>query len=143
MPRNSGHTAGEGAELSVAGHLIEEYDCRISVPHGESHQYDIIADYKHELLKIQVKKATHEKSKRYSIDTEGYTEDEVDLFAGYVSELDEVFYVPFRKAEERGDYFSVSYASLDDEGVTEYHLKKAYRADDYTFGKAISRMNIE
>lgn len=143
MSRNSGHTAGEGAELSVAGHLIEEHDCRISVPHGESHKYDLVADYKHDLLKIQVKKANHVRSKRYRIGTKGYTNDEVDLFAGYVSELDEVFYVPFEEAEERGDYFSVSYASLEDEGVTEYHLEKAFQAEDYTFEKATSRMNTE
>lgn len=143
MPRNTGHTAGEGAELSVAGFLIEEYDCRVSVPHGESHPYDLIADYEHDLLKIQVKKASHTRTQRYEIDTDDYTEDDVDLFAGYVPELDEVFFVPFKEAEENGDSFSVTYASLGDEGFYEYHKEIATLGEDQTFEKAISRMKVE
>jgi hypothetical protein len=103
----------------------------------------LVADYKHDLLKMQVRKANYVRSKRYLIGTDGYTEDGVDLFAGYVSELDEAFYVPFKEAEERGDSFAVSYASLKDKGVTEYHLEIAYQAEDYTFEKAISPIDAE
>lgn len=138
MGRNPGHTAGEGAELSVAGHLIEAHDCRISVPHGESHKYDLIADYEDELFKIQVKKARQVRPEKYQIGTEDYTENEVDLFAGYVSERDEVFYVSFDEAEEHGDSFAVTYAGLDDEGFYEYHREMATLAENHTFEHAIS-----
>jgi PD-(D/E)XK endonuclease len=47
---------GDLAELKVAAELVAR-GCRLSIPFGEDHDYDLIADFEGRLHRIQVKYA--------------------------------------------------------------------------------------
>ena len=133
MTRNEGHVDGEVAEFAVAADLVRK-DCRVSYTHG-LYKYDLVADKDDELLRVQVKKANEISNKpwKYRIFTERYEEGQVDLFAGYIVDIDEVFY-----------------ATYDDVGAKEFRINKKQRhelsdsnakraklLEDYTFERAI------
>ncbi|TYL37098.1 hypothetical protein CV102_18965 [Natronococcus pandeyae] len=82
-----------------------DHNCRVSYTHG-LYKYDPIADKEDEPIRVQVKKASQDTDENWknSIPTDGYTDDEIDLFAGYAPEPDKVFYVLI---EETGSEFSV------------------------------------
>jgi PD-(D/E)XK endonuclease len=47
-------TKGDLAELKVATDLVAR-GCRLSLPYGEDHDYDLVADYEGRLHRVQVK----------------------------------------------------------------------------------------
>jgi len=59
-------------------------------------------------------------------------------FAGYVPERDTVFYVPFKEA---GQNASVTYPPRKER--REHHISKAKFGDDYSFEKAVKRIQSE
>lgn len=132
MERNQGHLTGELSEFQVALDLIEN-GCRVSYTHGQ-YPYDLIGDYDSELYRIQVKTAKQVRSQKFQITTRGYDPADVDLFAGYVSEKDEVFYIPY---EESGKTSSVTYTPR--EILSDINAERANLAEDHTFKKAIAR----
>lgn len=133
--RNPGHVDGELAEFHVAADLVD-HDCRVSYTHG-LYKYDLIADKQDELIRVQVKKASQDTDKewKYSIPTDGYTDDEIDVFAGYAPESDKVFYV---LVEETGSEFRV----LDKTGsnMNEHNRKLAKLIDEYSFERAFRKL---
>ena len=133
--RNPGHVDGELAEFHVAADLVD-YDCRVSYTHG-LYKYDLIADKQDELIRVQVKKASQDTNKewKYSIPTDGYTDDEIDVFAGYAPESDKVFYV---LVEETGSEFRV----LDKTGsnMNEHNRELAKLIDEYSFERAFRKL---
>jgi PD-(D/E)XK endonuclease len=97
-------TKGDLAELKVAADLVAR-GCRLSIPFGEDHDYDLIADHKGRLHRIQVKYAESDgrviKVKCYSHSltagkiraTKHYTEAMVDWIAVYDLTTDRCYYV--------------------------------------------------
>jgi len=133
--RNPGHVDGELAEFHVAADMVD-HDCRVSYTHG-LYKYDLIADKQDELIRVQVKKASQDTDKewKYSIPTDGYTDDEIDVFAGYAPESDKVFYV---LVEETGSEFRV----LDKTGsnMNEHNRELAKLIDEYSFERAFRKL---
>jgi hypothetical protein len=134
--RNPGHVDGELAEFHTAADLVE-HNCRVSYTHG-SYKYDLIADKKNKLIRVQVKKASQSTNKewKYSIPTDGYNEEEIDLFAGYAPEPDKVFYV---LVEETGLEFSV--LDKTGENMNDHNRDLANLIDDYSFERALQKLN--
>ena len=138
MSRLEGQIRGEISEMEVAVELLEQ-GCRVSDTIGHSHPYDLIADKDARLLKIQVKTAKHRGRRKYDIilsNPEKYTEENVDLFAGYARPEDEVFFVPFDEIDKRA---SVTFTAPEDMG-SEANRERANQANAYTFQKALSRL---
>ncbi|WP_256476700.1 group I intron-associated PD-(D/E)XK endonuclease [Haloplanus pelagicus] len=132
MNRNTGHIDGEEAELAVAAHLVRQ-GCRVSYTHG-SYKYDLVADKDDELLRTQVKKANQndEKPWKYRLFTEQYQDGQVDIFAGYVVEEDEIFYVAFDEIG-RTDFR----VNTKDRGeLSDHNASEANLIEDYTFERA-------
>lgn len=132
MNRNAGHLDGEEAELAVAAHLVRQ-GCRVSYTHG-LYKYDLIADKDDELLRVQVKKANqnNEKPWKYRLFTEQYQEGQVDIFAGYIVEEDEVFYVAFDEVGKNN--FRVN--TKDRAELNAHNANEANLLEDYTFKRA-------
>jgi len=136
--RNPGHVDGELAEFHTAADLVD-HDCRVSYTHG-LYKYDLIADKEDELIRVQVKKASQDTDKewKYSIPTDGYTDDEIELFAGYAPEPDKVFYV---LVEETGSEFRV--LDKTGENMNEHNRDLAKLIDDYSFERAFRKLTDE
>lgn len=135
MSEQDGRLIGEKSEMMVAVDLIDN-GCRVSYTHGHAHPYDLIADKDGDLLKIQVKTAKHRHKRRYFISSdERYDEDNVDLFAGYVHEEDEVFYAPIQELDPR---IAVTFTPPEEMG-SEANRKRANLPADYTFEQACDR----
>ena len=139
MTRRDGHIRGEESEMKVALDLIDN-GCRVAYAHGHAHPYDLIADRDEELLKIQVKTAKHLRTRKHSIelsDAQKYDAQDVDLFAGYAREEDNVFYVPY---EEMGKQTSVTFTPPEKMGLEESR-ERAKLAEEYTFEAAYKRLS--
>lgn len=136
--RNPGHVDGELAEFHTAADLVE-CNCRVSYTHG-LYKYDLIADREDQLIRVQVKKARQDTDKewKYTIPTGGYREDEIDLFAGYVPELNKVFYA---LVEETGSEFSV--LDKTGENMNEHNRDLANLINKYSFERAYRKLTDE
>ncbi|MDB2283385.1 group I intron-associated PD-(D/E)XK endonuclease [Halorubrum ezzemoulense] len=132
MNRNTGHVDGEEAELAVAAHLVRQ-GCRVSHTHG-LYKYDLVADKDDELLRVQVKKANqnNEKPWKYRLFTEQYQGGQVDIFAGYIVEEDNVFYVAFDEVGRNN--FRVN--TKDRAELSDHNASEANLLEDYTFERA-------
>ncbi len=132
MTRNEGHVDGEVAEFAVATDLVRK-GCRVSYTHG-LYKYDLVADRDDELLRVQVKKAnrSNEKPWKYRLFTGQYQEGQVDIFAGYIVETDEVFYVSFD--EVGNNNFRVN--TKDSDELSDHNASEANLLEDYTFDRA-------
>jgi hypothetical protein len=96
---------GDLAELKVATDLIDR-GCRISIPFGEDCDYDLIADYRGRLHRVQVKYArsdgqmilircrSHSLTKGKVRATKLYTSDMVDWIAAYDCTSNRCYYCP-------------------------------------------------
>lgn len=135
MSRNTGHIDGEVAEFAVAADLVRK-DCRVSYTHG-LYKYDLVADKNDELLRVQVKKANrnNEKPWKYRLLTDQYQEGQVDIFAGYIVEKDEVFYVAFDEVGENN--FRVN--TKDSNELSDHNAREANLLEDYTFERAFRK----
>lgn len=133
--RNPGHVDGELAEFHTAADLVDN-DCRVSYTHG-LYKYDLIADKQDILIRVQVKTASQDADKqwKYTIPTDGYADDEIDMFAGYVPELNEVFYV---LPEEVGSAFHV--LDKTGEGMNEHNRNLANLIQRYDFERAFKQI---
>lgn len=144
MTGNEGNRIGEEAELRVALDLIDN-GCHVAHTFGHAHPYDLIADTRNELLKIQVKKARHDKNRRYKIeldDPDKYNSENVDLFAGYVAPEDAEVYIPYQEMDENsGKRHSINFASKSAMGP-EINWERANRPSKYTFEAACSRLPL-
>jgi hypothetical protein len=132
MSGNTGRIDGEMAEFAVATDLVRK-GCRVSYTHG-LYRYDLVADKDSELLRVQVKKANQnsEKPWKYTIFTDQYREGEVDIFAGYIVEEDEVVYVAFSEVGENN--FRVNTKSSSE--LNDHNARQANLLEDYTFQRA-------
>ena len=135
MTRNTGHIQGELAEFKVAADLVKQ-GCRVSYTHGE-YKYDLVADCGGDLFRVQVKKANRDGDRpwKYRLFTERYGEGDVDLFAGYVFEEDDVFYVPFG---EVGSEFRINTKTKDE--MIEANARRAKLLEDYTLDRALAAL---
>jgi hypothetical protein len=135
MNRNRGQIDGAEAEITVAADLVHQ-GCRVSYTHG-LYRYDLIADNDDELLRVQVKKANRNNDKpwKYRLFTDEYQEGEVDIFAGYILEMDEVFYVAFDEIGENN--FRVN--TKDRSELSEHNAAQANLLEDYTFERAFRK----
>ena len=133
MSRNTGHVDGEVAEFAVAADLVRK-DCRVSYTHG-LYKYDLVADKDDELLRVQVKKANQltESPWKYRIFTDRYEEGQVDLFAGYIVDLDEVFYATYDDVGSKE--FRINTKQPDE--LSESNAARAKLLEEYTFERAI------
>lgn len=136
MTRNAGHVDGEVAEFAVAAHLVRN-GCRVSYTHGQ-YKYDLVADDGGELLRIQVKKANQDNEKpwKYRIFTDRYEEGEVDLFAGYIVEEDDVFYATFD--EVGSNEFRINTRDRDE--MIPSNADRAKLLEDYSLDRALSKV---
>ncbi|WP_368408867.1 group I intron-associated PD-(D/E)XK endonuclease [Halorussus limi] len=123
------------SEFKVAQDLIEN-NCRVCYTPGQ-YPYDLIGDHDGELFKIQVKTAKKKpnQTQAYQIRTKGYDGDDVDLFAGYISEKDTEFYFPY---EEAGSYCSVTFTPRY--SLSDHNAELAHLADDHTFESVVDRL---
>lgn len=91
MPANY-TSRGLPEELFVAREAMEK-GCNVSLPYGGKAKYDLLIEGGGEVLKIQVKTASPESSNKPLTlqirGLDGYTESQVDFFAGVVN-LDEI-----------------------------------------------------
>lgn len=133
--RNPGHVDGELAEFHAAADLVE-HNCRVSYTHG-LYKYDLIADKGDNLIRVQVKKARQDTDDdwKYSIPTADYSNDEIDLFAGYAPEPDKVFYAV---VEETGSEFTV--LDKTGENMNEHNRNLAKLIEDFTFERAYRKL---
>lgn len=134
MSRNEGHVTGELSEFKVASDLVEK-GCRVSYTHGQ-YPYDLIADHQGDLLRIQVKTGNSDKgrSQKYRISTDGYDEADIDFFAGYAPDEDDVFYVPFSDATTT---YAVTFTPRAQ--LSEINAERAKLAENHTFEKVIAQ----
>ena len=98
---------GDLAELKVAADLVAR-GCRLSLPYGEDHDYDLVADYEGRLHRVQVKYTKSDgqviKVKCFSHSltagkirsTKRYTVAMVDWIVAYDVTTDRCYYVPSR-----------------------------------------------
>jgi hypothetical protein len=98
-------TKGDLAELKVATDLVAR-GCRLSLPYGEDHDYDLVADYEGRLHRVQVKHTKSDgrvvKVKCFSHSltagkirsTKHYSAAMVDWIAAYDVTTDRCYYVP-------------------------------------------------
>lgn len=96
---------GDLAELKVAADLIRR-GCSISIPFGEDSSYDVIADYRGNLHRVQVKFTksnghiilircrSHSLTKGKVKQTKHYTAEMVDWIAVYDQTSDRCYYCP-------------------------------------------------
>jgi PD-(D/E)XK endonuclease len=96
---------GDLAELKIAADLIAR-GCRLSIPFGEDHNYDLIADYEGRLHRIQVKYSKSDgrivvvRCQSHSLtggrvrSTKRYTAATIDWIAVYDPTTDRCYYVP-------------------------------------------------
>ena len=87
-----------------------------------------------------MKKASQDTDKewKYSIPTDGYTDEEIDLFAGYAPEPDKVFYV---LVEETESEFHVLDKTGED--MNEHNRNLAELMDEYSFERAFKKLTDE
>jgi hypothetical protein len=140
MTRFEGQVRGEVSEMKVAVKLLNE-GCRVSDTIGHSHPYDLIADTDGRLLKIQVKTAKHRNRRKYDIKLQNpgkYTEENVDLFAGYAVGEDDVFFIPYDELEN--GRASVTFTPYKEMG-SKWNRDNANHISDYTFGEALKRVS--
>lgn len=137
MTRNEGHLDGELAEFAVATDLIRN-GCRVSYTHGQ-YKYDLVADKDDELLRVQVKKANQNTHKpwKYRIFTDRYEAGQVDLFAGYIVDKDEVFYATFEEVGAKE--FRINTKSR--EQMIESNAERAKLLEDHTFKRAVVKLD--
>lgn len=135
VSRNDGRRAGELSEFAVAADLTDE-GCRVSHTHGE-YRYDLVADWDDCLLRVQVKKANQDDGKpwKYRMFTDGYEAGEVDLFAGYLVDRDEVFYATFD--DVGSNEFRINAKTREE--IEEYN-SHAKLVEEYTFDRAVTRL---
>lgn len=142
MTRYDSHLISEESELRVALDLIDN-GCHVAHTFGHAHPYDLIADTGGELLKIQVKTAKHDDRRRYKVELkkpEKYTPENVDLFAGFVSQEDAEVYIPYAEmATNSGKRHFVNFASKSEMG-SQANWERANRPECYTFEAARSRL---
>jgi hypothetical protein len=121
------------AEFAVATDLVRK-GCRVSYTHG-LYKYDLIADKDDELLRVQVKKANknEEKPWKYRLIVDEYEEGEVDIFAGYIVDEDEVFYVAFSDVGENN--FRINTKSSD--ALNDHNAGEANLLEEYTLQRAL------
>lgn len=117
----------------------------MSLPYGDNCSYDFIADINHKLYKVQVKSSSRFDGKKMiwglkktrinrgkNIITK-YSEDEVDLYALYSSETNDVYLVPFEECAACAITIRIS--------GTETRQNKGVRfSDTYTFDAVIDRL---
>lgn len=96
---------GDLAELKVAADLMER-GCRLSLPFGEDCDYDLIADYRGHLHRVQVKFTesngqrilvrcrSHSLTKGKIRQTKHYTSSSIDWIAVYDRTSDRCYYCP-------------------------------------------------
>jgi PD-(D/E)XK nuclease superfamily protein len=102
---------GDLAELRVAADLVSR-GCLLSIPFSEDSDYDLIADYRGRLHRIQVKYArsdgrmvlvrcrSHSMTKGKVRQTKHYTAETVDWIAVWDSTTDRCYYCPSRELGE-------------------------------------------
>ncbi len=101
---------GSFAEIAVIKEFIK-YDFKVALPYGDNSSYDLIVeDGSAKLYKIQVKSCQSvidgvckfKTGKNRNNNTQNfrisYQNNEVDIFALYCLELDEIYLVPFNEA---------------------------------------------
>ena len=151
MTGNEGRVQGEVAEFAVATHLVRQGH-QVSYTHGQ-YRYDLVVDVSNRvdtdetvdvedpfpLYRVQVKKANQDSEKpwKYRLFTDQYQSGEVDLFAGYIVDMDEVFYVAF-------DDIGANDFRINTKGADEMIPSNAERAnvlEEYTLERALS--NVE
>jgi len=90
------------ADLAAAGfHVL--------IPFGDGGRYDLAVDVDGKLVRIQCKSGVLKKGvvifRTYSMNRDkepvGYKASEIDFFASYCPETDEVYYVPIKEAATR------------------------------------------
>lgn len=100
---------GNISEQRIIVDLLEN-DMSVSTPVGDNERYDIILDTGNSLLKLQVKTAqvTDNESIKFNCSSSyllssgsverTYSEEEIDAFAVYCPETDDIAYVPINDA---------------------------------------------
>lgn len=99
---------GNEAEGVVLGHYIKA-GLRVCIPFGTGGPYDLAVDTGTQIVKVQVKTATYEngcircKTRRRNTGNHGtmrrYKENEVDYFAIYCPQLNELYGMPLAAAK--------------------------------------------
>lgn len=138
------------AEAVVLADLVEK-GVTVSVPFQNTASYDLVADIEGDLIKIQCKnmntaqdRATNSvkadlRRRSYRRDgqvrSDAYDDNEVDLFAFYISSLEQVVYTPIDEVGDR----SFTICLRDPSDMAPGNRKRANLPRDYTFEKAIAR----
>jgi len=128
---------GEFGELKIALRLIE-IGCSISIPFGNNQRYDMIADYKGKLFKVQCKTTSIDKRGRITPKltsttmmpkpgckveyvNKKYSVEEVDIFCVYCLDNDKVYIIPS----------SINNISMRIEKPANSQIKKIHYAWEY------------
>lgn len=130
-------TKGDVTELMVIASLIK-LGCTVSIPYGEGSKYDLIADFKGKLIKIQCKTSRISKCENAivfntcavhknmnSCVREVYGQSDIDLFATY---WDGVCYlIPLAKTQKAT--FSLRLAPCKQGQTKNVNLANEYKAE--------------
>lgn len=140
------HTKEKGniAELFIAQDLIKK-GCAVFGEYGDLSRIDLIAVYNNRCIKIQVKLRTTDKEEGKFIRVERkkngpgysykYQENDVDIFAVYVPDKNEVLYIPMTKLL---DYESCITIRFEKEDSKYQNGKSFHYYDEYlSFEKSI------
>jgi hypothetical protein len=135
---------GNEAEGIVLSHYIKA-GLRVCIPFGTGGPYDLAVDIGKRIVKVQVKTAIYEngcircKTRRrnasYPRTMRRYEESEVDYFAIYCPQLDELFGIPFRDAKVT--------ASLRIEPTGNKQERGVRWAKDYSWEKHIAELKAD
>ena len=132
---------GNEAEGVVLGHYIKA-GLRVCIPFGTGGPYDLAVDIGTRIVKVQVKTATYEKgcilcrtrrrNANYSRTMRRYEKGEVDYFAIYCPQLNELYRMSFEAAKGS--------ASLRIEPTVNKQEKYIRWAKDYCWDKHIAEL---
>ncbi len=135
---------GNEAEGVVLGHYVKA-GLRVCVPFGTGGPYDLAVDTGTRIVKVQVKTATLEKgcilcrtrrrNASYDRTMRRYEKGEVDYFAIYCPQLNEIYGMPFEPAKGS--------ASLRIEPTINKQEKYIRWAKDYSWEKHIAELKGE
>jgi hypothetical protein len=148
-------TKGDLAELKVAADLVAR-GCRLSLPYGEDHDYDLVADYEGRLHRVQVKYTKSDgrviKVKCFSHSltagkirsTKHYTVAMVDWIAAYDVTTERCYYVPswMLGAEGRSSFYLRLASSLNGQS-RRIRRAEGYLDPDFSRDPSVEPAGIE
>lgn len=111
---------GERSEAKILSHLLE-MGYKVSIPWGDSSRYDLLVDTGEKIYRVQCKTCLDNEGSDGTVVIEVsnynpfmeersyYNKSEIDVFAVYTREYDEVLFIPIEKIEEYSSSMTIRF----------------------------------